>query len=123
MLIDLESQVFSVKKKEDLQAKIDEFEVLKKTKLANEVLVQISKKDAELLKDKLEHERKVIMDMDFKFLSSGFHSGAITELHTCDQRSVVLTCSLEDNTVRLWNYLTNNCDFVKNFTRKTATEI
>jgi hypothetical protein len=38
MLINLESQVFSQKKQEDLQAKIDEFKIVMKTKLASEVL-------------------------------------------------------------------------------------
>ena len=51
MLINLESQVFSQKKQEDLQAKIDEFKIVMKTKLAPEVIIQISKVDVKKLRN------------------------------------------------------------------------
>ena len=46
---------------------------------------------------------------------NGFHSGEITEMHTCLQRPIILTMSYEDQTIRLWNYVENTCDLVQNF--------
>ena len=70
------------------------------------------------IKVNLVRERKNIMDVKFDLICSGFHAGAISELHTCAQRPIILTCSLADNTVRLWNYMTNNCELTKDFTKQ-----
>lgn len=117
IVIDLLSQVYSQQKKEDLQAKLEEFEVIRSDTLHKDKIMQVSQQDILKMKENLERDRKTIMDVKFEYLCSGFHSGPISELHTCLQRPIILTCSLADNTVRLWNYMTNNCELTKDFTK------
>ena len=61
------------------------------------------------------NEREEILAIGYKIVGSGFHSGEITEMHTCLQRPVLLTMSHEDQTVRLWNYADNTCELEQNF--------
>ena len=123
IVIDLLSQVYSAQKKEDLNAKLEEFDLIIKEQMAVDKIKQVSQQDFLKIKENLERDRKNILDVKFEFLCSGFHAGAITELHTCLQRPIILTCSLADNTIRLWNYMTNNCELTKDFTKQQASEI
>lgn len=53
------------------------------------------------LNDNLSREVKVDL------VSKGFHSGAISCIDVAVQRPLVVTCSQEDSTIRIWNYYTN----------------
>jgi cilia- and flagella-associated protein 57 len=75
------------------------------------------------VRDELAATRMNLMDIKFDFVCSGFHSGAITELHTCLQRPVVLTCSVEDQSIRLWNYLQSTCELAHYFTKKQGPDV
>lgn len=57
-----------------------------------------------------EKERETIQAINFRLMANGFHSGKITEMHTCLQRPIILTMSQEDQTIRLWNYVDNMCE-------------
>ena len=82
-MIDLLSQVYSQQKKEDLHAKLEEFEVIRQDTLAKDKIIQVSQQDIQKIKENLERDRKTIMDVKFEYLCSGFHAGPISELHTC----------------------------------------
>ena len=55
------------------------------------------------------------MALNYKVLGNGSHSGAITEMHTCLQRPIILTMSHDDQTIKLWNYQENRCELSQNF--------
>jgi len=48
-------------------------------------------------------KREVKVDL----VSRGFHSGSISCIDVAVQRPLVVTCSQEDSTIRIWNYYTN----------------
>jgi WD40 repeat protein len=48
-------------------------------------------------------------------ISRGFHSRAITTLDCATQRPLLLTCSYEDCSIRLWNYEQSVCELGKEF--------
>ena len=83
VIIDLNQQVYSAQTKEDLEAKLNEFDVVEKETMTNERLKNMSKVDIEKERAKLVADRQSLMDIKFEYLSCGFHSGAITEIHTC----------------------------------------
>jgi WD40 repeat protein len=120
MLIDLYAQIYSEAKKEDLNAKIQEHTSLRNSRLATDKVKHLSQNETVKIQEQLEHDRLAILDIKFEYLCNGFHSAAIDELHTCLQRPILLTCSQEDGTVRIWNYITNNCELVMNFNKKTG---
>jgi len=45
----------------------------------------------------------------------GFHSGAISTIDIAIQRPLLVTCSREDSTIRLWNYLTHSCELAREY--------
>jgi len=55
------------------------------------------------------------MDKDVKVnqVAKGFHSGAITTIDIAVQRPLIVTCSKEDSTIRIWNYKQNTCEQAK----------
>ena len=79
-------------------------------RLANLSLVERNKAELAQLK-----ELEAIQAISYKVIAQGFHSGEITEMHTCLQRPILLTMSHEDQTIRLWNYEDNICELEKNF--------
>lgn len=52
------------------------------------------------------------MDKEVKVdqLAKGFHSGPITAMDVAVQRPLIVTCSREDSTIRIWNYYKNTCE-------------
>ena len=39
-----------------------------------------------------------------KFVYNGTHNGSITDMDTCQRKPYLVTCSREDQSLRLWNY-------------------
>jgi WD40 repeat protein len=66
--------------------------------------------DLNKAKEARDKEKENISAIGFKMIGNGFHSGEITEMHTCLQRPILLTMSHEDQTIRLWNYVDNICE-------------
>jgi len=48
----------------------------------------------------------VSKEIKFELVCKGFHSGAISGIDIAIQRPILVTCSRDDSTVRLWNYIT-----------------
>jgi WD40 repeat protein len=55
------------------------------------------------------------LEIKYKLLNSGGHNGAISSIETCLQRPILLTCSVQDQTVRIWDYNTCKCVLTKTF--------
>ena len=45
-------------------------------------------------------------DVKFNLVCRGFHNGRIDGLEVATQRPIIATCSRDDSTIRLWNYMT-----------------
>lgn len=54
-------------------------------------------------------DKEVIIDQ----LAKGFHSGPITAMDVAVQRPLILTCSTEDSTIRIWNYYNFTCEHAR----------
>eukprot|EP00743_Colponemidia_sp_Colp-15_P006147 GILK01006607.1.p1 GENE.GILK01006607.1~~GILK01006607.1.p1 ORF type:complete len:1413 (-),score=360.36 GILK01006607.1:147-4334(-) len=54
-------------------------------------------------------------ELQFKFISTGFHAGPVTGLDVCMHRPLFVTCCRDDGTVRIWNYATKNCELARKF--------
>lgn len=54
-------------------------------------------------------------EITFDLLSRGFHSGGIASVDVATQRPLILTCSKEDCTIRLWNYEKSTCELGKGY--------
>jgi cilia- and flagella-associated protein 57 len=54
-------------------------------------------------------------EVKFSLVCKGFHSGPISALDIAVQRPLLLTCSKEDSTVRLWNYKTFACEMAREY--------
>ena len=52
-------------------------------------------------------------DIKFNVLCEGFHNGPITCMDVASQRPIIITCSKNDKTIRIWNYLTGHCEYCK----------
>jgi len=57
------------------------------------------------------------MDRDVKFeiLCNGFHSKSITCIDVATQKPLIVTCSKDDATIRIWNYLNFKCELARKF--------
>ena len=65
------------------------------------------RKETEPLSDKVE--------IKYRLLNNGGHNGEVSSLDTCLQRPILLTCSIKDQTVRIWDYISNKCVLTKSF--------
>jgi WD40 repeat protein len=54
-------------------------------------------------------------DIKYELVANGSHQGEITTLSTCLQRPILLTSSVQDQTIRVWDYTTNKCVLQKSF--------
>jgi hypothetical protein len=54
-------------------------------------------------------------DVKFELVCKGFHSGAISGIDVAVQRPILVTCSRDDSTVRLWNYITGQCEIAREY--------
>ena len=52
-------------------------------------------------------------DLKFNVICEGFHNGPITCMDVASQRPIIITCSKNDKTIRIWNYLTGHCEYCK----------
>jgi len=52
-------------------------------------------------------------DLKFNVICEGFHNGPITCMDVAQQRPIIITCSKNDKTIRIWNYLTGHCEYCK----------
>jgi len=46
----------------------------------------------------------ITSEIKFDLVCRGFHSGSINAIDIAIQRPLIVTCSREDSTIRLWNY-------------------
>lgn len=123
MIVDLNAQVYSTQTKQDLLAKQEEFDVVERESLSTEKIKGMSQQDITKIKENLNKDKLVLMDIKFELLGGSYHNGAISEVYTSQQRPVLLTCSVADQTVRLWNYITGTCDLVKDFTKRHGNNL
>lgn len=54
-------------------------------------------------------------EVKFDFLFNGFHNGPITCMDVCLQRPLIVTCSKQDSTIRIWNYVNARCELARKF--------
>lgn len=54
-------------------------------------------------------------EIKFDLLCRGFHSGAISAMDIAIQRPLLVTCSRDDSTIRLWNYYSFSCELAREF--------
>jgi WD40 repeat protein len=54
-------------------------------------------------------------EIKFDLICKGFHSGSITGIDVAIQRPILVTCSRDDSTVRIWNYMTYTCELAREF--------
>ena len=54
-------------------------------------------------------------EIKFDLVCKGFHSGQISSIDIAIQRPLILTCSKEDSTIRLWNYKTFTCEMAREY--------
>lgn len=54
-------------------------------------------------------------DVKVDLVCRGFHSGPITCIDIAVQRPIIVTCSQDDSTIRLWNYDTNKCELYREY--------
>ena len=54
-------------------------------------------------------------EVKFSLVCRGFHHGRIDGLEVATQRPVLATCSRDDSTIRLWNYMTGQCELAREY--------
>lgn len=54
-------------------------------------------------------------EIKFDLVCRGFHSGSINAIDVAIQRPIIVTCSREDSTIRLWNYYTHSCELAREY--------
>lgn len=54
-------------------------------------------------------------EIKFELLCKGFHSGSISGVDVAVQRPLLVTSSREDSTIRLWNYVTGQCELAREY--------
>jgi WD40 repeat protein len=54
-------------------------------------------------------------EIDFDLICKGFHSGEISCIDIAVQRPLLITCSKQDSTIRLWNYKTYTCEMAREY--------
>lgn len=54
-------------------------------------------------------------EIDFDLICKGFHSGEISSIDIAIQRPLLITCSKQDSTIRLWNYKTFTCEMAREY--------
>ncbi len=59
------------------------------------------------------------LEVILKLMYDGTHSGPITDMDTCQRKPYLVTCSREDQSLRLWNYRTRVSVATKIFTSES----
>ncbi|KAJ3076789.1 Cilia- and flagella-associated protein 57 [Podochytrium sp. JEL0797] len=65
-------------------------------------------------------ELKQTADIEFDHVLPAFHHGAITSLDVCIRKPLLISCST-DKSVRIWNYLTGECELCKYFSEEATS--
>ena len=60
--------------------------------------------------------------VSFEYICKGFHSGSINSMDIAFQRPLVATLSRDDGTIRIWNYITFQCELGRRFYVKEEPE-
>ena len=64
-------------------------------------------------------EQEEPLEVILKYIYHGTHSGSITDMDTCQRKPYLVTCSREDQSLRLWNYRTRVSIATKMFTSES----
>ena len=94
MLIDMWNEVYLQDKRDDIAMKLQEHESIVNSaeeKARMDKIVELTLKNK--ARQAVAKERQKITAINFRLLANGFHSGEISELHTCLQRPIFLTLS------------------------------
>ena len=83
----------------------------------NELVLVVGFKSNEIgylgLKEILSNIKNPDYNLEFNLLCEGFHKGPISCMDVSMQRPIIITCSREDKSIRVWNYLTGHCENCK----------
>ncbi len=83
----------------------------------NELLLVVGFKSNEIgymgIKEILTNIKNPDYNLELNLICDGFHRGAINCMDVSLQRPIIITCSTEDKSIRIWNYLTGHCENCK----------
>ena len=83
----------------------------------NELLLVVGFQSNEIaylsLKDILANIKNPDYNLELNLICDGFHKGPISCMDVSLQRPIIITCSREDRSIRVWNYLTGHCENCK----------
>ena len=83
----------------------------------NELLLVVGFKSNEIgflsMKEVLSNIKNPDYNLELNLVCDGFHRGGISCMDVSLQRPIIITCSKEDKTIRVWNYLTGHCENCK----------
>ena len=110
LMIDMMKDVYSQDKRDDIQMKLEEHKTIQDSDEEKKRYWGLSLVDKKKSDKNTEKELENIKAISYRMLGNGFHSGEVTEMHTCLQRPILLTMSHEDQYIRLWNYEDDKCE-------------
>ena len=83
----------------------------------NELLLVVCFKSNEIaylsMKEILSNIKNPDYNLELNYICDGFHKGSISCMDVSLQRPIIITCSKEDKSIRVWNYLTGHCENCK----------
>ena len=83
----------------------------------NEFLLVVGFKSNEIaylsMKEVLSNIKNPDYNLELNLVCDGFHKGGISCMDVSLQRPIIITCSKEDKSIRVWNYLTGHCENCK----------
>ncbi|KAJ3009827.1 UNVERIFIED_CONTAM: Cilia- and flagella-associated protein 57, partial [Siphonaria sp. JEL0065] len=65
-------------------------------------------------------ELKIPSDIKFEHILPPFHHGSIIGLDVCARKPLLVSCST-DRSIRIWNYLTGECELCKYFPEEASS--
>lgn len=113
--IDIHEEVYSEEKQEFLKIKLNEHKNV--VAATHDRKDEMPQNDFKKALENLDRDKIEILNLRYRMLGGGFHNKEISDMDICLQRPLVLTVSQADQTIRLWNYITNQCDLIKNFNK------
>lgn len=75
-----------------------------------------SSKKKEKDRERMDNEA-LIERIEYKVVAGGFHQGNVSVIDVCIQRPILVSMSKQDNTIRVWNYHTGNCEIIQDYTK------
>ena len=83
----------------------------------NELLLVVGFKSNEIgyigMKEVLSNIKNPDYNLELNLICDGFHKGSISCMDVSLQRPIIITCSREDKSIRVLNYLTGHCENCK----------